>query len=101
MARLISISARLPSKLRQLEQLNLDKMPVCIAKTQYSLSDNAKLLDDQLILPFMCDISVSSGAGFIVVMCGTIMKMPGLPKHPSAERIDVDDTGHITACFKY
>lgn len=96
----IDISSLAQSKIRQLEQLNLDKMPVCIAKTQYSLSDNAKLLGRPTDFTLhVRDISVSSGAGFIVVMCGTIMKMPGLPKHPSAERIDVDDTGHITGLF--
>ncbi|WP_298971651.1 formate--tetrahydrofolate ligase [uncultured Psychrobacter sp.] len=96
----IDISSIAQSKIRQLEQLNLDKMPVCIAKTQYSLSDNAKLLGRPTDFTLhVRDISVSSGAGFIVVMCGTIMKMPGLPKHPSAERIDVDDTGHITGLF--
>ena len=94
----IAISSLAQSKIRQLEQLNLDKMPVCIAKTQYSLSDNAKLLGRPTDFTLhVRDISVSSGAGFIVVMCGTIMKMPGLPKHPSAERID--DTGHITGLF--
>ncbi|WP_201610967.1 formate--tetrahydrofolate ligase [Psychrobacter submarinus] len=96
----IDISSLAQSKIRQLEQLNLDKMPVCIAKTQYSLSDNAKLLGRPTDFTLhVRDISVSSGAGFIVVMCGAIMKMPGLPKHPSAERIDVDDTGHITGLF--
>ena len=96
----IDISSLAQSKIRQLEQLNLDKMPVCIAKTQYSLSDNAKLLGRPTDFTLhVRDISVSSGAGFIVVMCGTIMKMPGLPKHPSAERIDVDDTGHIMDLF--
>ncbi|MAE39786.1 MAG: formate--tetrahydrofolate ligase [Psychrobacter sp.] len=96
----IDISSLAQSKIRQLEQLNLDKMPVCIAKTQYSLSDNAKLLGRPTDFTLhVRDISVSSGAGFIVVMCGTIMKIPGLPKHPSAERIDVDDTGHITGLF--
>ena len=96
----IAISSLAQSKIRQLEQLNLDKMPVCIAKTQYSLSDNAKLLGRPTDFTLhVRDISVSSGAGFIVVMCGTIMKMPGLPKHPSAERIDVDDTGHIMGLF--
>jgi len=94
----IDISSLAQSKIRQLEQLNLDKMPVCIAKTQYSLSDNAKLLGRPTDFTLhVRDISVSSGAGFIVVMCGPIMKIPGLPKHPSAERID--DTGHITGLF--
>jgi len=96
----IDISSLAQSKIRQLEQLNLDKMPICIAKTQYSLSDDAKLLGRPTGFRIQVrDISISNGAGFIVVICGPIMKMPGLPKHPSAERIDVDDTGNITGLF--
>jgi len=96
----IDISSLAQSKIRQLEQLNVDKMPICIAKTQYSLSDDAKLLGRPTGFRIQVrDISISNGAGFIVVICGPIMKMPGLPKHPSAERIDVDDTGNITGLF--
>ncbi|TXD96738.1 formate--tetrahydrofolate ligase [Psychrobacter frigidicola] len=96
----IDISILAQSKIRQLEALHLDKMPICIAKTQYSLSDNAKLLGRPTGFDIhVRDISISSGAGFIVVICGPIMKMPGLPKRPSAERIDVDDTGNITGLF--
>ena len=96
----IDISSLAQSKIRQLEALNLDKMPICIAKTQYSLSDNAKLLGRPTNFNIhVRDISISSGAGFIVVICGAIMKMPGLPKRPSAERIDVDDIGNITGLF--
>ncbi len=96
----IDISSLAQSKIRQLEALNLDKMPICIAKTQYSLSDDAKLLGRPIGFDIhVRDISISSGAGFIVVICGAIMKMPGLPKRPSAERIDVDDVGNITGLF--
>lgn len=96
----IDISSLAHSKIRQLEQLNLDKMPICIAKTQYSLSDNAKLLGRPTGFTIhVRDISISSGAGFIIVICGTIMKMPGLPKTPSAELMDVDDNGNITGLF--
>ena len=96
----IAISSLAQSKIDRLETLNLDKMPICIAKTQYSLSDNAKLLGRPTGFDIhVRDISISTGAGFIIVICGSIMKMPGLPKRPSAERIDVDDVGNITGLF--
>ena len=96
----IDISSLAQSKIRRLEALNLDKMPVCIAKTQYSLSDDAKLLGRPTGFDIhVRDISLSSGAGFIVVICGPIVKMPGLPKRPSAEQIDLDDAGNIIGLF--
>ncbi|MGP4712866.1 MULTISPECIES: formate--tetrahydrofolate ligase [unclassified Psychrobacter] len=96
----IDISSLAQSKIARLEALNLDKIPVCIAKTQYSLSDDAKLLGRPTGFTIhVRDISISSGAGFIVVICGPIMKMPGLPKQPSAERIDLDDAGNIIGLF--
>ena len=96
----IDISATAKSKIKRLETLQLDKMPICIAKTQYSLSDDASLLGRPTGFNIhVRDISISNGAGFIVVICGPIMKMPGLPKVPSAERIDVDEQGHITGLF--
>ncbi len=96
----IDISSLAQAKISQLEALSLDRMPICIAKTQYSLSDNAKLLGRPTGFDIhVRDISVSNGAGFIVVICGPIMKMPGLPKTPSAERIDVDEAGNITGLF--
>lgn len=98
----IDISATAKSKIKRLEALQLDKMPICIAKTQYSLSDDASLLGRPTGFNIhVRDISISNGAGFIVVICGPIMKMPGLPKIPSAERIDVDEQGHITGLFWY
>lgn len=96
----IDISSAAQAKIRRLETLNLDKMPICIAKTQYSLSDDAKLLGRPTGFNIhVRDISISSGAGFIVVICGPIMKMPGLPKRPSAEYIDLDAAGNITGLF--
>ena len=96
----IDISATAKSKIKRLEALQLDKMPICIAKTQYSLSDDASLLGRPTGFNIhVRDISISNGAGFIVAICGPIMKMPGLPKIPSAERIDVDEQGHITGLF--
>jgi len=96
----IDISPQTLAKIRRLEALGLDKVPICIAKTQYSLSDNAKLLGRPTGFTIhVRDISISAGAGFIVVICGPIMKMPGLPKRPAAEKIDVDDEGHIIGLF--
>ncbi|CAM4024614.1 formate--tetrahydrofolate ligase [Psychrobacter arenosus] len=96
----IDISPQTLTKIRQLEALGLDKVPICIAKTQYSLSDNAKLLGRPTGFTIhVRDISISAGAGFIVVICGPIMKMPGLPKRPAAEKIDVDDEGNIIGLF--
>ncbi|HEZ4256320.1 TPA: formate--tetrahydrofolate ligase, partial [Neisseria meningitidis] len=86
----VDFSAEASAEIASLEKLGLDKMPICMAKTQYSLSDNAKLLgcpEDFRIA--VRGITVSAGAGFIVALCGNMMKMPGLPKVPAAEKIDV------------
>ena len=75
-------------------------MPVCMAKTQYSLSDNPALLgrpEDFEIT--VSRVRVSNGAGFIVVETGNIMVMPGLPKAPAADRMDIDENGVITGLF--
>ena len=86
---------------RFLNGIGFDKLPICVAKTQYSFSDNPTLLgapEDFTVT--VRDVKVSAGAGFIVVLTGAIMTMPGLPKSPSALRIDVDDvTGKITGLF--
>lgn len=86
--------------LKKIAELGGDKLPVCIAKTQYSLSDNPLLLG----VPKEYEITVrdaklSNGAGFVVIYTGSIMTMPGLPKVPSAERIDVDGNGVISGLF--
>ena len=86
--------------LQTIEKLGLTNLPICIAKTQYSLSDDPKNLecnDDYVINVRKLDIK--SGAGFIVVIAGNIMTMPGLPKLPAAENIDVDDFGNIVGLF--
>jgi len=80
--------------------MGLDKQPVCIAKTQYSLSDNPELLGRPEDFDVnVKQVRVSAGAGFIVALTGDIMTMPGLPKVPAAESIDVDDNGKITGLF--
>lgn len=86
--------------IREIEALGGDKLPVCIAKTQYSLSDNAALLGRPTGFRITIrDLRLSNGAGFVVAYAGDIMTMPGLPKVPSAERIDVSDSGKITGLF--
>lgn len=74
--------------------------PVCMAKTQYSLSDNPKKLGRPKGFKInVRDVNVSAGAGFIVVLTGEIVTMPGLPKAPAAEKIDVDENGRIIGLF--
>ena len=76
------------------------ELPVCIAKTQYSFSDNAKLTGAPTGFKMnVREVRLSAGAGFVVVICGSIMTMPGLPKHPAAMDIDVDAEGRITGLF--
>lgn len=86
--------------LDDIEKLDTAKFPVCVAKTQYSLSDNPKLLGKPENFKITVkDVKLSNGAGFIVVYTGDIMTMPGLPKVPAAEKIDVDSNGKITGLF--
>lgn len=87
-------------EIKHLEELGFGNMPVCMAKNQYSLSDDPSLLGRPTDFTIhIREIYVSAGAGFVVAITGTIMTMPGLPKVPAAERIDVDDTGRITGLF--
>ena len=83
-----------------IKALGGDSMPVCIAKTQYSLSDNAKLLGRPTDFTITIrDLRLSNGAGFVVAYAGGIMTMPGLPKVPAAEKIDVDENAVIHGLF--
>ena len=87
-------------KAQQLTDLGFDHMPICMAKTQYSFSDDPKLLGaPQDFTLNVTDLKVCSGAGFIVAYTGEIMTMPGLPKVPAAEKIDVDENGVISGLF--
>ncbi len=87
-------------QIAQLEKLGLDKLPVCIAKTQYSFSDDAsKMGAPENFDITVKKIKVSAGAGFIVVLTGSIMTMPGLPKVPASAKIDVDENGIISGLF--
>ena len=96
----VELSAEATAEIANLERLGLDKLPICMAKTQYSLSDNATLLGCPTGFTIhVRGITVSAGAGFIVALCGAMMKMPGLPKSPAAEKIDVDANGVISGLF--
>jgi formate--tetrahydrofolate ligase len=92
-----------PSATKQMAQLARDgfgELPVCIAKTQYSFTDDqTKLGAPEGFRITVRDVHVAAGAGFVVAITGAIMTMPGLPKHPAAERIDVDATGRISGLF--
>lgn len=96
----INILPAAKKELDKLTQLGFGNMPVCIAKTQYSFSDNPALLGaPEGFTVTVKNVKVSAGAGFVVVLTGDIMTMPGLPKLPAAEKIDVDDNGVITGLF--
>ncbi len=93
-------TAKAEKAIKEIEALGLDKVPVCIAKTQYSLSDDpAKLGKPENFSITVSNVAASSGAGFVVVYTGDIMTMPGLPKVPAANSIDVDENGVITGLF--
>ena len=96
----VSILPAAQKQIATLEALGFGKCPVCIAKTQYSFSDDpAKLGAPEGFTVTVKNVKVSAGAGFVVVLTGDIMTMPGLPKSPAAERIDVDANGKITGLF--
>ena len=87
-------------EIKELEELGFGKLPICVAKTQYSLSDDQTKLGRPVGFRIgVRQLTVSAGAGFIVALTGAIMKMPGLPKKPAAERIDVDEFGVISGLF--
>lgn len=96
----VILEGKAPKQIAELEKLGLDKMPVCVAKTQYSLSDDPTLLgapkDFKITVK---DVRVCTGAGFIVCQTSNIMVMPGLPKVPAANRMDIDADGTITGLF--
>ena len=96
----IVIAPQAKKQIAQLTALGSDKLPVCMAKTQYSFSDDAtKLGAPEGFTVTVRNVKVSAGAGFVVALTGDIMTMPGLPKVPAAEKIDVDEDGRITGLF--
>jgi len=99
-ARGVTYSSAADKTIKKLTELKLDDLPVCMAKTQYSLSDNPKVLGRPENFEInVREVRVSAGAGFIVALTGEIMTMPGLPKVPAAEQIDISENGSITGLF--
>ena len=96
----VSYTPAAERQLQKLEEMGFGNMPVCMAKTQYSLSDDPALLGRPVgFMMNVREVYVSAGAGFVVALTGTVMTMPGLPKKPAAYQIDVNDDGMITGLF--
>ncbi len=96
----VTIQPAAEKQIAQLTALGFDKLPICVAKTQYSFSDDpSKLGAPENFTVTVKNVKVSAGAGFLVILTGDIMTMPGLPKVPAAEKIDVSDDGVITGLF--
>ncbi len=96
----VSYSPAAQKQLQKLEELGFGNMPVCMAKTQYSLSDNPEYLGRPVGFEMSVrEVYVAAGAGFVVVLTGAVMTMPGLPKNPAAYQIDVNEKGKITGLF--
>ena len=96
----VKFSEEAEGEINRIERLGYGNLPVCIAKTQYSFSDDAKNLECKE--PFeitIRDVNLKAGAGFIVAISGKIMTMPGLPRIPAAENIDIDENGEIVGIF--
>ena len=96
----VEFSENAENELEKIKSLGFDKLPVCIAKTQYSFSDDPKNLECNS--PFTIhvnEIQLKAGAEFVVALTGKVMTMPGLPKVPAAEKIDVDENGNIIGIF--
>ena len=96
----VEYSKEAEEKIKLIEELGYSKLPICIAKTQYSFSDDAKNLDEESKYNIhIRDVELKAGAGFIVLLAGKIMTMPGLPKVPAAEQINIDTDGQIKGIF--
>lgn len=96
----VTFTAAAHKQIKEIERIGIDKLPICVAKTQYSLSDNSKLLGRPKDFTIeVKEVRVSNGAGFIVVLTGNVMTMPGLPKVPAAEKMDILENGTILGLF--
>ncbi len=96
----VIFTGKAKKQIQKLEEIGLDKLPICMAKTQYSLSDDPTLLGAPTGFDVTVrEVNVSAGAGFIVCLTGDVMTMPGLPKVPSAEKMDIDEEGTIIGLF--
>jgi formate--tetrahydrofolate ligase len=99
-AKSVEYAAKARVDLRRIKRLGLEELPICIAKTQKSLSDNPKLLGrPRDFVLTVREIEVAAGAGFLIPITGNIMRMPGLPGIPAANAIDIDENGTITGLF--
>ncbi len=99
-ARELEADKRVRNKLRNLEKEGHGELPICMAKTQYSFSSDPKLLGAPEHFDLTVrDVRLAAGAEFVIVYCGDIMTMPGLPKTPAAEVIDIDESGRISGLF--
>ena len=96
----VDYTSQAKTDLRRIKKLGLENLPICIAKTQKSLSDNPKLVGRPTGFEITVrEIEIAAGAGFLVPITGDMMRMPGLPSTPSAENIDIDENGEITGLF--
>ena len=96
----LTASPEAQARLVQLQADGWDHLAVCFAKTQYSFSTDPKLLGAPTgHTVHVREVRLSAGAGFVVLVCGDVMTMPGLPAHPAAETIDLDDAGQVTGLF--
>ena len=96
----VDLTDEAKKQLADIEAAGFDKMPVCMAKTQYSLSDDAsKLGRPKGFRVTVRELRISAGAGFLVALTGDILTMPGLPKKPAAENMDITEDGRITGLF--
>jgi len=96
----VDYSTQAERDLRRISRLELEKLPICIAKTQKSLSDNAKLLGRPSgFRIYIREVEIAAGAGFLVPISGNMMRMPGLPAEPAANHIDIDEAGNISGLF--
>jgi formate--tetrahydrofolate ligase len=92
----VAMEGKTRRKLQKMEKDGFRNLPVCMAKTQYSLSDDEELRGrPRGFKLIVTDVALSAGAGFVVILCGDIMTMPGLPRNPAAEKIDVTPDGEI------
>ena len=99
-AKHIDYTARAKKDLEKIAGLGLEGLPVCIAKTQKSLSDNPELIGrPKDFVVTVREIEVAAGAGFLIPITGDIMRMPGLPEHPASENMDIDADGNVTGLF--
>jgi formate--tetrahydrofolate ligase len=99
-AEFVEYTAQAKKDLKKISELGMDKFPVCIAKTQKSLSDNPALLGrPKDFIVTVREIEIAAGAGFLIPITGNIMRMPGLPAHPASENIDIDGEGNIVGLF--